>query len=314
MQKKIPVLLLLFFFLLPHALSASPEFSLTPLYSLKNACSTEDLYFSGTFGSDSSKKCSELLWNEKLVSSFGAEAEGSFSKDSDSFVFTLGSLFSLPFNSGNMTDTDWNSVLQKSTYSEFDNNIRLCFDICTGFEYKHDFKHFTLGGTAKAQFSYLSFNAENGRGWYNLDSNNPHYYPDGKYHLADIEYSSSKAALFLGLELEKTFFERLTFSLGAQAAPYTFVFVTDRHTARNYTFNDYIRGVFANYNFYLANSFSVSQRFSILLKLNAQYFKDTKCDEYYNWDESSRDTLSSQKAGYSYYSYEITTGLKIKVF
>jgi outer membrane protease len=312
MKKVLAVIL--FTFSLSLICTAETSLELLPFSSLRNSCTTEDLFFSGTFGTDSSKICSELLWNEKFAISTGIDSFFTLANKKSNFIFRNGIYVSLPFNKGKMTDTDWNAARKKSDYSEFNNNIVHAFEVWTGFCWQIKFNSFKAGPLAEVKYSELSFNAKNIFGWTDLDSSSPHYYPDGKKHLADINYKSRKAAIFTGLNAEKTFMEKVTVSISAKISPFTFVFVQDRHTGRNYTFEDYVYSYFSNYELTSSLSYKITDRMSAYFSFLFNYFSLTKCDEYYKWDESSHDTLSSQKAGYSYYSYEITSGLKIKVF
>ncbi len=64
MKKNIFTILFLFIFA-SFSFSLDLDFYITPIFGVRKSETEEILYFSGTFGTDKNKKCSQLNWNEK---------------------------------------------------------------------------------------------------------------------------------------------------------------------------------------------------------------------------------------------------------
>lgn len=299
------------------AAAAVKSITFTPFTGMRNSSTEEALFFSGTFGTDSSKKCSLLEWNEKYVLLYGLDSVIAIGNKTNTFEFSSRLQTSLPYNQGLMTDTDWNPDQVKKTQTEFDLDGNMSFTFKTEFGWTRKMAAgFFIRPHINASYDYLRFKGINGRGWYSLDTETPHYYPDEYLHPAGINYRSYKTALMTGLSLIKEFESGFTVKTGAEISPFTFVLARDRHLGPKdyFTKDDYIYSYLKNYSVYACILYNFKQRLSFFSELKGNYFFFTKGEQYYNWDESSRDTLSAQKAGYSYYSYEIKTGVKIKVF
>ena len=306
-------LLVIFSVLLSPLCATAASFSFAPFTGIRNSRTEEALFFSGTFGTDSSEKCSLLEWNEKYVFVYGLDSEIVLENGKNSFEFSSRLQSSLPFNQGLMTDTDWNSSLEKKHQTEFDLDENMSFTFKTQFAWSRKLdKGFSIQPSLSASYDYLKFKGVNGRGWYYLDTDNPHYYPDEYLHPAGINYRSYKAALMTGLSVRKDFESGLTLTAGAEVSPFTFVLARDRHLGSKdyFTTDDYIYSYFKNYSVYADVHYRFNNRLSIFAQLRGSYFFFTKGEEYYNWDNGSKNTVSSQKAGYSYKDFEIILGVR----
>ncbi|MBP3773035.1 MAG: hypothetical protein J6I53_10170 [Treponema sp.] len=296
---------------------ADITFSLEPVASLKASNTKEALFFDGYFGTDSSEKCSQLEWREKFVLYYGLQVHSEISTEKNSFLISAGFDIAFPYNKGKMTDSDWNKWGEKSTYSEFENKADRCYDLSASFLYERKLTDtLRLSPSFYARYSHLSFVAENGHGWYYMDTESPHYYPDGKYHLAGIEYESEKISFFFNVSIQKTCTEKISFFIGCGISPFTYAVATDRHLGSKdyYVTKDYIYAWFSDYRFFTGINFQFSPMCSLNTTITTNYMRFTKGEEYYDWDDGSKDTLSSQDAGYEYYDIAFRIGVKIILF
>lgn len=290
------------------------SFSVEPGISFKKSLTEEALFFNGYFGSDSSDICSLLEWNEKYVGYFDLNTTLRLSSEKNGFLFSNGISLAFPYNEGMMCDTDWNISGKKSDYSEFDNNIHRCYELSTMFSYEREITPlFTLRPSLSLSYNYISFEGKNGHGWRDMDTLTPHYYPDGKYHLAGIDYESKKISVFMSFAAVTRFSDSFSLLFGAGLSPFSFVLAMDRHLARDYVTEDYIYNYFRNYTLFAELGYKLSEKILLCLSLKSNWFLFTKGDEYYNYDDGDFE-ISSQKAGYSYRELSCRFGLKVFLF
>ena len=305
---------LYFLFIAAESFAQKYVLALEPVFGIRRGEIQEALFFDGYFGTDSTKKCSELLWKEDKTFFCGGDLQFAIKSKKDYFCFTNTIYFVLLLTNGSMSDDDWNSAGKKSTSTTFDTLLDKGLDCRLRFSYKkHFFDGFYLSPSISALYSYISYKGKNGRGWYYLDSEEPHYYPDGKKHPAGINYNSTCAGVFTGLELEKDFDSGLKLYAGAEVSPFAFVLACDRHLGSKdyFTYEDYFYTIFLDYNFYIKIEQKIYRNIYLTLSGAVEKFVFTKGEEYYNWDEDSHSTLSSQDAGYSSYKIKFCLGTKI---
>jgi hypothetical protein len=299
-------ILILFSF---NLFSIDYSFSIEPILGVKKAKTTEAFYHSGN---DSDKQCSRLEWREAYVLNGGLSSECKIIKPEYNYIFNTLFTFDIPYNKGKMTDKDWYPDGSLTTSSEFDCKIDLGFNIETSFGFEYKFNSvFSLIPAVKIQYEYNSFNGRNGHGWYYLTTDSPHYYPDGKYHLAGIDYKTHKTAFFTGLYAKTTLSSLLFLEFGLDISPFTLVLAKDRHLARNYVLKSYIYSCLKNYNVFANASYKLNKNLFLKLNVLFNYFNLTKGKDYYDWDEDDRDSLSAQDGGYGYWKINSSLGLKV---
>ena len=307
---------------------------LIPEFSVRNSKTKESLYFSSN--PDLSKKCSLLEWNEKKVIKIGFKSEIEFHTENSGIFGILNSIsISFPYNKGNMTDSDWNTDGLKFNYSIFDANITYSdfsdifknIDTSMNIFYRkkiNDF--FAIKPYAKFTYSSTFFNGKNGYGWYGSSNwtsdqkdhswsdDEAHYFPDGKYKLANIDYQSQCMAIFQGISIYFSLSKYMNIFIGTDISPYTFVIASDRHHPNKYETKDYINIIFGNYNFYTGFDIKLSEK--ILLDFTITFFniKHTKGDEYKIYDKTDKKELINQKAGYSYSGMSCSASFKFLIF
>uniref|UniRef100_UPI0025F3E79F hypothetical protein n=1 Tax=Treponema sp. TaxID=166 RepID=UPI0025F3E79F len=280
--------------------SADLAFYLSPRYSFRNSTSKESLYYGGTFGSDPSQLASLLVWNEKAVMTYGLDLKAELTASpKTAFIFSALADFTIPYNSAWMSDSDWTTSGIKFNYSKFDCTIandslsdRLKnFSFRTSFACKKSLGTFIdlIPGTG---FFYSSayYKAKNGYGWYGSsswtsdgkthewNSSYSHYFPDGKYHLAGINYYVRTAAFFTGLTLQKNIGPFYTIHAGFNLYPFTFVLAKDRHLGSKdyYDFADYLYNYFKSWDFSAGISARLSSSLSLNLNFNYYTFLNTR--------------------------------------
>ncbi len=203
-----------------------------------------------------------MYWGIKTDLKFLLEPKQSEKKYKNAFGVCTEVTFSIPYNNGKMTDSDWTTDDIKFNYSIFDCNISYedFSDLFKNFQGKLDFYYentileiFTLKPSIGFRYSSLYFNGEDGYGCYGSSGwtsdgnthewNSPysHYFPDGKYHLAVIDYQSQTFAVFTGFSASVKIFNRFNFLLGFNISPYSFVLAKDRHLPNDYITADYFK-------------------------------------------------------------------------
>lgn len=307
---------------------------LTPEFSIRNSKTKESLYFSSN--PDSSKKCSLLEWNEKNVIQIGLKSELAFYTENSGILGISNSIsISLPYNKGNMTDSDWNTEGLKFNYSIFDANITYSYfsDIFKNFDtsinifYKKKIKGFlAVRPYIKFIYSSIFFNGKNGYGWYGSSNwtsdqrehqwndDKAHYFPDGKYKLANIDYQSQTFCIFQGFSIYFYLSKYMDIFIGTDISPYSFVIASDRHYPNKYETKDYINIIFGNYNFYTGFNIKLSEKFLFNFTGTFSNIKHSKGDEYKIYDKTNKKELINQKSGYSHSGMTCYAGFKFLIF
>lgn len=256
-------------------------------------------------------------------------------KNSSAFIFSFLTDFKIPYNTAKMTDSDFtssgtkfnyskfNCTIADSSFSDFTKNIYSQ----TSFSYKKTFFYdFDLISSLGFLYNSFYYRAEDGFGWYGSASyssdgkthawNSPyaHYFPDGKMHLAGINYYVQTIAFFTGLSLQKKLNDSFTLGSSFKVFPFSYVIAKDRHLGSMdyYDFTDFVTNFFKSYE----ASFFVSTKLSSFLAFNMTLsyydFLNTRAESYYYFDEGGREKSSSD-GGFSYKNIKFTSSLSIKL-
>lgn len=311
--KKKYILTSAIFFAVSSVLSAKNfSFNLIPYFAVETSV-IEEAYYYEDYSKYADKMCSLLEWEQKPSYIFGLESIFNL----NSFLFSLDFSAKLPVRAGSMMDSDYWTDGMKFNYSINENHINNGFDINFDFQYLIDFSFLQLQPFIKASYSYISFSAKNGHGWYggsahssdgnvhSWDSPYAHYYPDGKYHLASVDYENQTFYFMAGLSLKKTFFKLWKTSLGFGLAPFTYTYAKDHHLGKsaNFVSEDFIYNYFGRFLWFWKNDFLISKKWSIVTQMEYNLQLLEKGENHYEGEKNS------QKGGASYKSFEIKAGL-----
>ena len=178
------------------------------------------------------------------------------------------------------------------------------------------FQFFLYKPLIQFSYSFISFNAKNGYGWYggsahssdgnvhSWDSPYAHYYPDGKYHLAGVDYENQTFSILAGFDFSKILFRKWRTGIGFLIAPFTYAYAKDHHLGKSSNFysEDFVYIWFKNFQFSLKNDFIISEWFSVNSVVEGNFILLTKGKNYYNGE------LNQQKGGFSYKGFKATVG------
>lgn len=275
----------------------------------------QEAYYYDDFSEYSDRMCSLLEWEQKPSVAFGVESTVSYKK----LLFSVDFSTKLPLRCGSMMDSDyWHDGL-KFNYSVNENYVDKAFYASTGFSYLFDFPFFSINPSVEISYSFVSFNAKNGYGWYggsahssdgnvhSWDSPYAHYYPDGKYHLAGVDYENQTVCFFAGVDLSKTFFKKWNVSLGFFIAPFTYTYVKDHHLGKSSNFysEDFIYNYWRNFKCTFKNTLAFTERFALVADFEGNVQLLTKGKNYFD------GYPNSQKGGESYKGFKVKVGLTV---
>lgn len=292
------------------------HFSFTPYAGLEQSTFQEAYYYED-FSRYKDRQCSLLEWTQKLSYLAGIETRVKYKKLS--FFIDLST--KLPGKCGSMMDSDYLENGMKFNYSISENHLNSAFDAQTGFSYEVNLPFMQITPSITASYSYISFSAKNGRGWYgdssytsdgkthSWDSPYSHYFPDGKYHLAGVDYLNQTFYFMTGLELSKNFIKEWRTGLGFHFAPFTYSYTKDQHLGKNKNFytEGYIYNYFGNMKFTFQNDFTISSLISIntRMELNLQLFTKGKTDK--------NGRPNQQQEGESYSAFKTKIGISFSL-
>lgn len=313
MNKKSFVLIFFFIFSeIDFLFSKELDFKLIPYTGFE--CGVfDEAYYYDDFSEYSDKMCSLLEWKQNYSFILGLEVDIDFKN----FNFFTDVSTKLPLKCGKMYDSDyWENGL-KFNYSinELYLNNFFCFN--TGFSYSFDISSFSIAPVLQGSYSYISLSAKNGYGWYGGSGhssdgqvhswNSPfaHYYPDGKYHLAGVDYENQTFYFMLGLDFSKVFFKKWCLGFGLYVAPFTYIYVKDHHLGKSNNFysEDYIYNYFENYKFLIRNNIFFTRHISLVTLLEGNLQLLVKGENYEN------GKLNSQKGGESLQAIKLKAGI-----
>lgn len=301
-------------FLFVAAVIAKPnnlDITITPYFGVEFSVFEEAYYFE-----DSSKYsndiCSMLEWEQRPTCMLGVNSIFTFYNIG--FVLDVGT--KLPVECGLMKDSDYWENGVHFNYSENENYLDKAFSLNLGFTYNFNLPVLSIVPLIEFFYSYNSFNAKNGHGWYagpsyssdgelhSWDSEYAHYFPDGKYHLAGVDYLNQTFYFMTGVELSKVIFNKWKLGGGFYLAPFTYVYAKDHHLGKRNDFytEDFIYNFFQNFKFCLKNTVIVNKNFSIVAITEGNLQLLVKGDDYEN------GYRNNQKGGESYKAIKVKLG------
>ncbi len=127
---------------------------------------------------------------------------------------------------------------------------------------------------------YSSYEARNGYGWYGTEEwsktgelvpwndENAHYFPDGKYKLAGIDFFRYTLMFEIGF-ITNLNFKRINISTGFQISPFSYVYSIDHHLGKSNDFK-YEEIQYPIFKYFDAN-IQVAYKINKLLKLHLRY-------------------------------------------
>lgn len=249
-----------------HSLSSKIQWSLEPIFSASYENHGEYLLY------DDESPASYLEWNIYPILRTGLRAGLSFS----AFNFELEGLYGIPFSSGHMYDSDWNTSGVKVIYSENQANLLLDFQVALKSSYKITLGRFLLEPGINLLYSQNSFKAHDGYGWYGIsqysqngqevawNNENATYYS----HIGGYStYSLYQFFTFLGCDSYFSLNSRIKLGFGAYISPYSLIYSSDYHYKSS--------GAVSKYGFFLQNAwfnrFKLQTFFSFQIKNDLEF-------------------------------------------
>lgn len=291
------------------------SYSVIPYYGLE--CSTfDEAYYYEDRSKYSDRMCSFLTWTQNYSQILGLE---------NFFTFGNANLLvdvstKIPSDCGLMKDSDFAENGLKFNYSISDVNIENAFSGKISFSYSFDCLDFKISPSFEAFYDYINLNARNGHGWYgsashtsdgkrhSWDSPYAHYYPDGIYHLAGVDYQNQSFGFFAGVVISKNVTKNLELEAGFHFSPFTYSYAKDHHLGKNNNFytEDFIYHYFNNIKISAGSKITLYRNLFLMVKGEVVLQKLTKGEDYEN------GSPNNQKGGESYNGYKIKLGLGMK--
>lgn len=299
-----------FFFIAHSAFSNGFSVSITPAFLVSKSETKEIIYSESV-----SEKLSELVWNESPAVKAGIFSSISFKNINLNLNFAT----AIPGDSGNMYDSDWNLSGLKTTYSIHEQNVKN--DISGGFEFLYNFNAFNgifkFSPGFSVNYSYKSFEARNGYGWYGGWK----YSKTGKDEawnsenarkakkVAGIDYTRHDLSCFLSL-YSGVKVNNLYLQAGFGFSPFYFYDVKDHHYGASGSGfdNEYI--FYSNFK-RIKIDFDGSYKFSKYFALNVEGLFEKQFLDYgnlYSNYYTEKLTKSSQKSGIEFYDFCVKIG------
>lgn len=268
------------------------------------------------FNTSGKRLVSYLEWKTEPLFKVGIEAEISYKF----LYFNIGGVFGVPRECGQMFDSDWISSGIKTTYSIHVNDCKSSFDFFSAIGCKIPIKRFEVIPQFLFNYSYDSFYAHNGYGWYGGED----YSKNGENVPWDSEYARKASKLypidlirdslntFLGVTVSYTPFQNFSISAGTLFSFYTYVHSYDYHHADPQSLNDFSmtenqQAFFRRFKETLSVYYIYNDRF--VFELSGSYlFGGIIQGELYDDDE-----LTTQKSGSDIYNFSIKISFGIKI-
>ena len=267
-----------------------------------------------------SEKLSELVWEESPVVKVGLSSSIIFKNINLNMNFAS----AIPYECGNMYDSDWNLSGLKTTYSIHEQNLKN--DISCGVEFLYDFEilngFFNLLPGFSLNYNYIAFEGRNGYGWYG----GWQYSKTGKDEswnsenarrakkVAGIDYNKQDVSCFLslysGIKLNDLYLK-----LGFSFSPFSFYDVKDyHHRATGSGFdNEYI--FYSNFK-RIKVDFGGSYKFSKYFMLDVEGIFEKQFLDYgdmYSNYYTERLTKTKQKSGIEFCDITVKIGFNFLV-
>ena len=289
---------LLFFFLFTGKAFAEIHFEVTPLYSLKNGCLNEFVFYN--IG-DEWYKLSELNWNIKNISYLG----GNIAFNSKYIRIEAGVSGGFSKESAKMYDSDWLNLPaapdMKTTFSISENTLDSNINFNTKATFFYSINNwFKPGIFIEYTIDEIQFSARNGYGWYG-DST---YSQIGQYVPFDSEYAKFfgvgslfginylRVTKFLNIGLSCSFYilDRIQIKIEAGISPYLSVHSIDHHHNKG-NFRDEIKSSFSLNNFCTDVRFNLFNNIYLGCSFLYNYFGETKGITYTNPKRNDDDVV-----------------------
>lgn len=205
----------------------SLDLLITPYFQYSTGKLEESL-----FSSDDTYKISLLEWEARNEIRSGAKVNLNIKN----FVLNTDFNFAFPLICGKMYDSDWEPDGIKSVYSISNNKIKTSIDsnISVGYSFKPS-TFISIIPIFQTQYSFDSFQARNGIGWYGTRDYNlagPTVSWDNEnakeYKISGIDYYRHSLYLFTGFSFQ-FYINKFNFGSTLLVSPFSYFFALDYH-------------------------------------------------------------------------------------
>lgn len=276
--------------------------------------------------SDTSRVISYLEWEEKPLVVLNLKG-GAEIKNIDLSGFIS---YALPFQCGQMTDSDWYVADTKNNYGIFDNKLSTNIDL--GIEASYNFNlplGFTIKPIASFEYKYISFNGINGQGWYGSSRYSKYHEnvswdsEDAVYlKLSGIDYYQKSLYIFTGIGTTYSY-DKFTLGFKFLLTPYCMFQYIDYHEDYKKQGNDYSTISF-HYDFFkmlsaeLSGEYRINPKTCITLNISGKLMPEIKGETAgyygnYSTKENTDEIIISipQASGTAISEFNISMGCRI---
>lgn len=245
----------------------------------------------------SEKLWSYLEWEEKPSANIGIDFFYKLKNSNFKFSFS----YTLPVQCGKMTDSDWSESEIKYAYSVNENKIKCNLFFETEYNYKLMInKTISISPAVDLKFYYSSYEARNGYGWYGTEEwskngelvpwndENAHFFPDGKYKLAGIDFFRYTFIFGIGL-ISNLNFNRINISTDLQISPFSYIYSIDHHLGKtnDFKYEEIQYPIFKYFNANIQISYKINKLLKLYFKYNLETCLKTKGKSYRNMTSKS---------------------------
>lgn len=289
-------------------------FSIQPTFGCTLGQMNESIYSSKGY------KCSLLEWEQKPLWNCGITTLF----EAGSFGINASFDFALPLSCGKMYDSDWNESGIKTTYSIHEltavTNLNTELSLLYAFNVNNFFQ---IIPSIQAHYSYNSFEANNGEGWYGGAA----YSQTGKdvswndenavhYKVYGIDYSRHTLYLFAGLTFQFRIINRLNIEVNTFLSPFTYTSAIDHHHGKynDFRFQEIQYSWFSRFKISAKLSYSVTSFFDIGLYARILTGKEDIGTLYTDYWTEDLTLVDNQPSGADIRSYNfgIFTTFRVK--
>ena len=286
---------------------------LQPAFSCTIGKMNESIYSSKGY------KCSLLEWEQKPLWNYGITVFTAFKN----FGITAEFDSALPVSCGKMYDSDWNSNGIKTTYSihELTAETNLNTEFSLSYIIKLD-RIFQIIPFVQAQYSYNSFEARNGEGWYGGAA----YSKTGKdvswndenaayYKVYGIDYLRHSFYLFTGFSFQLYITEKIKTELLLSVSPFTYTSAIDHHHGKynDFRFQEIQYGYFSRFKTGIKLEYSINSLIDAGMFFQAVLGTEDKGKLYSDYWTEKLTLVDNQKSGADIQSYRLSLFVTIKV-
>lgn len=291
------------------------DFSITPYFQYSTGKMDESL-----FSSDDTYKISLLEWETKNVIKAGADFNLNIKKITLNADFNL----ALPLKCGKMFDSDWEPDGIKSVYSISENKIKTSFNSSFSVGYTFTPKtFFSISPLIQTQYSFDSFQARNGIGWYGTREYNkagPTVSWDNEnakeYHISGIDYYRHSLYFFTGINIQ-FYINRINFGTSIFISPYSYFLALDYHRDNKNLGRDfYMQEI--QYSYFKRYKISINLSYKLTDKLFIYNTEDFLFGpEVYGTLSIKQNTdtfgITDQKSGSKIFKFNSSLGMTFKI-